>query len=158
MRVPPYTFHFSLSNSPLHYSTMDHITQDIAAMAVGDISVIVNCFQFKYGSEVPRPYVGSRVVAGNMDSIVGMTQDNVYFASCTRCRAVVMCVGIQGSHMEKVLLVPSDPRAILLCQITDLGPNEAWGRPMGGPARVVGMINVHGVTTMSVGTCFHCGF
>lgn len=70
-----------------------------------------------------------------------------------------MQLGIAGDGISGcVRLAPDDPRARLLRQITDVG-NETWGKPMGSPARVVGMVNVHGAAKMSeVGsTCFHCG-
>lgn len=88
-----------------------------------------------------------------------MTQDPVHFVSCDVCNAVSMQLGVAGSDISGcVRLAPDDPRARLLCQITDVD-NQTWGKPMGAPARVVGMVNVHGAAKMSeVGsTCFHCG-
>jgi len=124
-------------------------------MADGDVSVIVNCYQM--GSSNNRAIFGSRAVVANANSIAGMTHDNVYFGACAHCRAVRMYLGVQGSHLQEVLLAPDDPRAILLCQITDLPSNESWGKRMDKPARVVGMINVHGAKIMSPGCCFQCG-
>lgn len=136
---------------------MDHVVNTIATMAEGQVCAVVNCYQFSYGEE--RCIVGSRVVRASSDSISGMTQDNIHFTSCDVCHAVVAYLGIGGDiTKEPLYLEPMDARAKLLCQITDLPINDCWGRTMDGPARIVGMINVHSARKISeVGTrCFHC--
>ncbi|CAN0368780.1 unnamed protein product [Ectocarpus sp. 6 AP-2014] len=103
---------------------------------------------------------GSRAVLATRESVVGMTADDVHFVCCDVCHAVCMQTGVKGSNMsDTALLPPSDPRAKLLCQITDSPANESWSRPMQTRARVVGIVNVHSASKMSeVGcTCFHCG-
>lgn len=102
---------------------------------------------------------GSRVVEASPESVVGLTQQPVHFAACTTCGAVSVGLGVPGDVMTHMSLQPEDPRSRLLLSIlTETENNGQWGRGLGGPARVVGMINVHGAAKMSETgcTCFNC--
>lgn len=78
-----------------------------------------------------------------------MTREPIHFVSCDVCHAVSVHIGILGNHLgEPMRLSPDDPRAKLLCQITD-PRNKQWGKPMDAPARVIGLVNVHGAMTVS---------
>ena len=135
----------------------------IASLADGLVSVVVTCFQMQAfgpsGQNVPAR-VGTRVVEASMASISGLTDKPVHFASCDECRAVSGFLGVAGDDCQSFQFVPGDPRAKLLCQITESDSREGWAKPMVAPARVVGLINVHCAIKMSErarGTCFHCG-
>ena len=120
----------------------------IVAVSHGKVSVIVNVHQFA-NNGVPARF-GCRVVDGTGDSVSGLTQKPVNFAACTTCGAVHVHLGIIGCPMEYLPLPPEDPRAKLLMSIiTETGNNGQWGRPMTGPARVVGLIEVHQAATLS---------
>lgn len=137
---------------------MDHIVDQIINAAHGEISVIVNCSQMGSGGIPPR--VGSRVVQASEESIIGLTLEPVHFAACTQCGAVGVCLGSAGDVKSRVSLLPSDPRARLLSTIiSETENNGQWGRAMAAPARVVGLINVHGAAKVSetkYSSCFHC--
>lgn len=138
--------------------TMDHIVDQIINMAHGEISVIVNCMQMGCGGVPPR--VGSRVVQASEESIIGLTLEPVHFFACTQCGAVSVALGHAGDIKSRMSLLPSDPRARLLSTIIiETENNGQWGRVMAAPARVVGMINVHGAAKVSetkYSSCFHC--
>lgn len=142
-----------MSNSGMH-----HVVNMMAAMSDGPVCAIVSCCQSNTGKIPAR--CGTRAVKANSAaSIAGMTVKPVHFASCDSCHAVVMQVGVNGSDLESVFLAPDDPRARLLCEITSVEATTGWGKPMDGPARVVGIVNVHSAARMSeVGcVCFSCG-
>lgn len=126
----------------------------IATMSDGPVCAIVTCSQLNEG-KVPGRF-GTNAVEASAASIAGMTTKSVHFASCDSCHAVLMHLGMKGSgSLETSFLSPEDPRAKLLCEITSV---EAWGRPMDGPARVVGIVNVLSAAKMSeIGcVCFNC--
>lgn len=137
---------------------MDHILDQIVNGAHGEVSVIVNCFQMG-GGRIPARY-GSRVVQATEESISGLTLEPVHFVACTYCGAVRVAIGFAGDIKSRMSLEPSDPRARLLSTIIRETENNAdWGRVMASPARVVGMINVHGAAKRSETdylTCFFC--
>lgn len=139
---------------------MDHIVEQIFAAAHGEVSVVVNCFQM--GGRSISPRCGTRVVPASEASISGLTQDPVHFIACTHCGAVGVALGFAGDIKSHVSLQPGDPRAKLLSTIiSETENNGSWGRPMQSPARVVGMINVHGAAKRSETkhrSCFNCSF
>ena len=128
---------------------MDHVVNKIAAMTDGSIGVVINCFQFGFGNQ--RAVVGSRFVRASSESIDGLTDGEIVFVACARCRSVRVWVGEQETRLE-----PSDPRSELLIQILELSPGESWGKAMEAPARILGMINIHGAKYSREDTCFHC--
>lgn len=144
---------------------MDGIVDQIVEMGHGLVSVVVNCFQYSSmpGNDPSRwipTRCGCRVVEASAESIEGLTQRPVHFSACTTCGAVSVGVGMAGDDaVTRLSLQPDDPRArLLLSIITETENNRAWGRVMDEPARVVGIINVHGAAKMSEtgSTCFHC--
>lgn len=138
-------------------SGMDHVMNMMAAMNDGPVCARISCCQFNTGKLPAR--CGTRAVRATAASIAGMTVEPIHFASCDSCHAVVMHVGVKGCQLESVFLAPDDPRARLLCEITSVEATAGWGKPMDGPARVVGIVNVHSAARMSeVGcVCFSCG-
>lgn len=142
-----------------HYHSTSTARRDMMA-AMGDVPVcaVVTCYQLNSGDVPAR--CGSRAVRATPASIAGMTIDPVHFVSCDVCHAVVLHVGVKGTdEIKSARLTPNDPRAKLLCEITSADASAAWGKPMDGPARVVGIVNVHEAANMSeVGCmCFNCG-
>lgn len=143
---------------------MEGIVQDIIDMGHGMVSVVVNCFQFSSmsGNDATRwipARFGSRVVEASPESVVGLTEQPVRFAACTMCGAVSASLGFPGDVVSHLSLQPDDPRSeLLLSIITETENHRAWGKTMDGPARVVGMINVHGAAKMSEtgSACFNC--
>lgn len=143
---------------------MDGIVEQIVNMGHGLVSVIINCFQFSSmaGNNRERwipARVGSRVVEASPESVLGLTQQPVHFAGCMKCGAVAVGLGIPGDVMTRLSLRPADPRSILLMGIIRETENGGqWSRALNGPARVAGMINVHGAAKMSEtgSTCFNC--
>lgn len=124
----------------------------------GPLCALVTCFQLN--SENVPARCGSRAVKATAASIAGLLRDPVHFVSCDVCHAVVLHIGVKGTdRAERVRLAPTDARAKLLCEITSADVHAGWGKPMDGPARVVGIVNVHGAAKMSeVGCmCFNCG-
>lgn len=138
-------------------SGMDHVVNMMAAMSDGPVCAVVTCCQLNSGNTPAR--CGTRAVRATAASIAGMTADPVHFVSCDVCHAVVVHFGVKGSHMRSVCLAPDEPRAKLLCEITSAEVSAGWGKPMDGPARVVGIVNVHGAAKMSEAgcMCFNCG-
>ena len=127
-------------------------------MGDGPACAMVTCYQLSSGNIPAR--CGSRAVRATSASIAGMIVDPVHFVSCDVCHAVMLHVGVKGTDkMERIQLAPNDPRAKLLCEITSADVCAGWGKPMDGPARVLGIVNVHGAANMSeVGCmCFNCG-
>ena len=137
---------------------MDGIVDQIVEMGHGPVSVVVNCFQYA-STQVPAR-VGSRVVEASPESVAGLTQQPVHFSACTTCGAVSVGLGIAGDdNVTRLSLQPDDPRArLLLSIITETDHHRQWAKVMDEPARVVGLINVHGAAKMSEtgSTCFNC--
>ena len=164
MRTPlhPHTITTSPTTPPHHHTTslpkpnMDGIVDQIVNMGHGPVSVVVNCFQFSTGN-VPARF-GSRIVEASAESVVGLTQQPVHFSACSLCGAVSVGLGVAGDTVTRLSLQPDDPRARLLLSIIIETDNGQWGRVMESPARVVGLINVHGAAKMSEtgSTCFNC--
>ena len=151
--------HRGTSTAAMSTSGMDHVVNMMAAMNDGPVCAVVTCYQLNSGDVPAR--CGSRAVRASPESIAGMTVHPVHFVSCDVCHAVVLHVGVKGaSKIESARLAPCDPRAKLLCEVTSAEPSAGWGKPMSGPARVLGIVNVHSAAKMSeVGCmcCFNCG-
>lgn len=128
-------------------------------MADGEVSVIVNVFQLMRVTDKGciKARIGCRVVEGSAQSIGGLTKKPVHFAVCTSCGEVNVHLGHVGGPMDYMCLTSDDPRAKLLTSIISTTDTENWGKPMTGPARVVGMIDVHQAATLSeIGEKCHC--